>query len=168
MRVVMDYLSIIGFFVLIGLALALGSRSHNIKNISTSHFENHFVSFNYPNNLTVVDESTKDNCKIYLFNGAPIKVDSNDPKCIGDISTTVSNFASSITDPIKDLDINGTPAIEYHHNVLSNELFIPSKSILLELNTNTLQTNSKLIFFDLYSNASQTNYDIIKNSLTIK
>lgn len=41
MRVVMDYLSIIGFFVLIGLALALGSRSHNIKNISTSHFENH-------------------------------------------------------------------------------------------------------------------------------
>ena len=164
----MNYLSIIGFFVLIGLALALGSRSHVIKNISTSHFENHFVSFNYPNNLTVVDKSTKDRCKIYLFNGAPTIVDFNDPNYIGNISTTVSNFLSSITDPIKNLDINDIPAIEYHHNVLSNELFIPSKSILLELNTNTSQTNTKSIFFDLYSNDSQTNYDIIKNSIIIK
>jgi hypothetical protein len=48
MRVVMDYLSIIGFFVLIGLALALGSRSHNIKNISTSHFENHLFHLIIP------------------------------------------------------------------------------------------------------------------------
>ena len=82
--------------------------------------------------------------------------------------TTVPNFLSSITDPTKNVNINDTPAIEYHHNVLSNELFIPSKSILLKLNTNKSQTNTKSIFFEVYSNASQTNYEIIKNSLTIK
>ena len=164
----MDNISILGFFVLIGLALALGSRAHNIKNISTSSFKNQFVSFNYPSNIVVVDQSTKNNCQIYIFNGTPTIADATDPKYVGDISTTVSNFASLITDPINNVNINGTPAIEYHHNVLSYELFIPSKSILLELYTNTTQTNSKSIFFDLYSNTPQTTYDIIKNSLIIK
>ena len=70
----MNYLSIIGFFVLIGLALALGSRSHDIKNISTSHFENHFVSFNYPNSLTVEMNPPKMGVKYISLMELPLKL----------------------------------------------------------------------------------------------
>jgi hypothetical protein len=169
METIMDNLYILVFFVLIGIVLALGSRSHNNKNISTSSFENQYVSFNYPNYLKLVDQSTTDNCQIYLFNGTPERADPTDKKYLGDISTTESNFASSITDPTKNANINGTPAIEYHHDIFSNELFIPSKSILIKFNANTqTQINSKSLFGYIYKNTSQTSYDIIKNSLKIK
>lgn len=161
-------LSILIFFSMIGLALAMGSIRD--KNISISSFNNQFLSFNYPDHLKIVDQSSINHCKIYIFNGNPERIESTDPKYVGKISKNDSEFASSIKGPTKNIKINGIPALEYHKDVFSNEIFLPSKLIVLKFNTNS-QTNSKP-FSSIYSelinkNKAETAYNVIKKSLQI-
>lgn len=158
-------MSILIFFMFMGITLAMGSRSD--KNISLSSFDNKFLSFNYPDYLEIVDQSTMNHCQIYIFNGTPESADPKDPKYFGSIFTTDSKFVDSIDDPIKNTNINGIPALEYHKDVFSNELFVPSKLIVVKFNNNpNLDSKPFLSHYGfILKNRSETSYDTIKNSL---
>ncbi len=155
----------VGGIFIIGLIMVLSAGSMinsanqanaNINQTNTStgnnFFENKYVQFTYPNNLVVKDLSSNNQCTIYFFTGNPSEVNNLDPKFAGDISNVASNYMLSIDDPTININLHGTPAVEFNDSELNSyDVFVPSKNLLFEIAIN-----------------QQSGYNIIKNSLVIK
>jgi hypothetical protein len=150
-------LLVICFIVAISGCTSNNNSSNTTANVTTTTnsqgvFENKFVKFNYPENLVVVDNSTDTYPEIYIFSGTPTIGGYSDPKYIGDIVQMSTDYMTTVNDSTKTVNLNGTKAIEWKDSTLNRySLFIPSKALLFEINTN-------------YTTA----YNTIRNSLIIK
>jgi len=141
----------------------------NISNSTGGTFENQWVKFNYPQNLTVSDDSTDNHIQITIYNETGIVGDitASEGKLSerGDMSRNES-YGITITDSASsEVDIQGNITTIAGRNAKTNiqatENFQPKPSALIELNPNAMLEVG-------FEPGTETAYNQVINSLKIK
>ncbi|MBZ2166755.1 hypothetical protein [Methanobacterium spitsbergense] len=147
-------------------------ENREIQNISTNTggtFENQWVKFNYPQNLTVSDDSTDNHIQITIYNETGIVGDitASEGKLSerGDMSQNESDGITITDSAPSEADLQGNITTIAGRNAKTNtqatENFQPKPSALIELNPNAMLEVG-------FEPGTETAYNQVINSLTIK